>query len=510
MPTVTLQPVPDTASKTGLSWDGGDNPVGTASGILAGDTFALWQALWTVPAGVDGIVTQVVVRINHSASAAVTLGSAIAFGAPSWDQDILTDYSSGGFSGEEDTHTLSTFIPTLATGVYDLSSLSVSDLPAFSVVFEVATSTYSVSSLELDVTYTAAVTIDPGEGSSLGGTPVTITGTDFVADSTVAFDGLPATSVVVVSDTEITCVTPAHAIGAVSFTVTAPDLSPAGSGTFTYIELTVDPVIGTTFGGTVVELTGVTIPPDSTATLDGVPVTLIFGGGTVTFVTPGHSPTEVEILVTFPDTQVYSGTFHFYIFPSFTPPGGPPAGGTLVSIHRWYFEADDGTEFIPGATITFDGTPATDITFIDVDNYTCKTPAHAPGFVDVVISNISSLGLVMEYPNEFAYGLTLKAPFINAGPDKVARGPAPSTVHVVATTDAVSASYLWEQTGGPQAVTISSPASLSTDLVFPTYVPGVYTFRIKALLSDLPYISDSMNVKIPVLYPPKIMITGTS
>jgi len=52
--------------------------------------------------------------------------------------------------------------------------------------------------------------ISPIGGSTAGGTPVTITGTDFSGGSTVTFDGVPATSVVVVNSTTITCVTPAH------------------------------------------------------------------------------------------------------------------------------------------------------------------------------------------------------------------------------------------------------------------------------------------------------------
>jgi len=65
--------------------------------------------------------------------------------------------------------------------------------------------------------------IDPDTGSVDGGDSVTITGTDFVDGATVTFGGSSATSVVVVSDTSITCVTPAHAAAAVDVVVTNPD-----------------------------------------------------------------------------------------------------------------------------------------------------------------------------------------------------------------------------------------------------------------------------------------------
>lgn len=53
----------------------------------------------------------------------------------------------------------------------------------------------------------------PEEGTNAGGTAVTITGTGFKAPASVTFAGQPATDVVVVSETEITCVTPPFEMG---------------------------------------------------------------------------------------------------------------------------------------------------------------------------------------------------------------------------------------------------------------------------------------------------------
>lgn len=78
--------------------------------------------------------------------------------------------------------------------------------------------------------------ISPATGSVSGGTAVTITGTEFATGATVTFGGDSATDVVVTSATEITCVTPAHAAGAVDVVVTNTDASTvtAVEG-FTYI-----------------------------------------------------------------------------------------------------------------------------------------------------------------------------------------------------------------------------------------------------------------------------------
>jgi len=73
------------------------------------------------------------------------------------------------------------------------------------------------------------VSISPDEGSELGGTPVTITGTNFLGTTSVKFDGVNATSIVVVNDTTITCVTPAGTVGLVDVEVT----NGAGTATLT-------------------------------------------------------------------------------------------------------------------------------------------------------------------------------------------------------------------------------------------------------------------------------------
>ena len=65
--------------------------------------------------------------------------------------------------------------------------------------------------------------IVPTVGAPAGGTPVTITGTNFRAGASVAFDGFAATQVVVVNSTTITAVTPAHQTGFANVTVVNSD-----------------------------------------------------------------------------------------------------------------------------------------------------------------------------------------------------------------------------------------------------------------------------------------------
>jgi hypothetical protein len=69
----------------------------------------------------------------------------------------------------------------------------------------------------------AVDSVAPTSGPADGGTAVTITGSGFVAGSTVTIDGQSATNVVVVSGTSITCNTPAQAAGTLGdIVVTTP------------------------------------------------------------------------------------------------------------------------------------------------------------------------------------------------------------------------------------------------------------------------------------------------
>lgn len=76
--------------------------------------------------------------------------------------------------------------------------------------------------------------VAPNNGSSAGGTAVTVTGTNFGAGATVTFGGTAATSVVIVNNTTLTAVTPAHAAGTAAVAVTAGGQTGSLANAFTY------------------------------------------------------------------------------------------------------------------------------------------------------------------------------------------------------------------------------------------------------------------------------------
>lgn len=161
--------------------------------------------------------------------------------------------------------------------------------------------------------------ISPFAGPTRGGTPVTIWGTGFGESGTptVTFGGAPATSVVRVSSTQLTAVTPAGAEGYVSVTVT-PTTGPA-SGTrgnaFSYVTDVVAPTVNTslpsrgpTEGGITVYVSGVNFigSDDVPATVKvgsaaGTNVAVSPSGNSLTFRAPALPPGSYDVTVTTKD-----------------------------------------------------------------------------------------------------------------------------------------------------------------------------------------------------------------
>ena len=111
-----------------------------------------------------------------------------------------------------------------------------------------------------DITVTA---ISPTSGSTLGGTALTITGSNFTAPATVTIGGVAATNVQVQSPTSIMAVAGSHAPGAADVVVVAAGKSATLAGAFTYVLVTfsiggqvTDRISGGPVGGSTIEFKG--------------------------------------------------------------------------------------------------------------------------------------------------------------------------------------------------------------------------------------------------------------
>ncbi|HEY7892001.1 MAG TPA: IPT/TIG domain-containing protein, partial [Solirubrobacteraceae bacterium] len=108
----------------------------------------------------------------------------------------------------------------------------------------------------------AVTKVEPGTGSAVGGTAVTITGSNFVGVTEVKFGSRAAESFKVESNTEITAVTPpwtsGNAIAEVTVVTVAETSTKSGGDSFIYEPAVtkIEPTAGPGAGGTSVTITG--------------------------------------------------------------------------------------------------------------------------------------------------------------------------------------------------------------------------------------------------------------
>jgi hypothetical protein len=157
--------------------------------------------------------------------------------------------------------------------------------------------------------------IVPSTGPLLGGTTVTITGTNFTGATSVTFGTVDATAFTVNSATQITATTPPQGTpGAVIVLVTVPGVTASLASGFTYTISASQPTIsnispasGPTTGGTTVTITGTNYATaGTTSVLFGDTAATAVTASSVTSLTctaPAHSAGVVDVKVMNPDGQ---------------------------------------------------------------------------------------------------------------------------------------------------------------------------------------------------------------
>jgi hypothetical protein len=100
---------------------------------------------------------------------------------------------------------------------------------------------------------------------------------------------------------------------------------------------------------------------------------------------PPHSAGSVSVEITTADgaSSSASGAFTYTNSPpaisGISPTSGDSTGGTVVTIA--------GSNFVSGATVSFGGSAASSISFVNSSQLKATTPAHAAGSVNVVVTN---------------------------------------------------------------------------------------------------------------------------
>jgi hypothetical protein len=330
--------------------------------------------------------------------------------------------------------------------------------------------------------------VSPNNGSTAGGSNVTITGTNFVAGATVTFGSTAATNVSVTSNTTITATSPSGSAGAVTVTVTESGQSGSLANAFTYVAPTptvtaVSPTSGSTLGGTAVTISGTNFATGATVKFGSVPATnvSVTNSTTMTATSPANSAGAVTVMVTNPSGQSGSLASAFsYVVPTPTvtgvsPNSGSAAGGTVVTI--------SGTNFISGAAVTFGSTAATSVSVANSTTITATTPANAIGAVTVTVTNAGGSGGSLA--NAFTYvagsAPTVTKVFPNNGPTSGGTGVTITGANFISgatvtfgTTSATSVTVTSSTTllatspagtAGAVTVTVTNPGGLSGSLV---------------------------------------------
>ena len=138
--------------------------------------------------------------------------------------------------------------------------------------------------------------VSPTQGSVLGGTTVTLTGSNFRSGSIVTFGDVEATSVTVDSSTQITAVSPANNMETVEVKVETPDgqLFSSNSITFDFFAqptiAAVYPEVGQTSGGTTITISGTQFAAGATVTVGGSSATVLnINDTSIVATTPANS-----------------------------------------------------------------------------------------------------------------------------------------------------------------------------------------------------------------------------
>ncbi len=539
--TYTAPPTVSSVSPNSGSTSGGTPVTITGTNFAAGATVTFGSAsatnvtvangttiTATTPAGSAGAVT---VTVTNSSGQSGSLANGYTYVVSPTVSSVSPN--SGSTSGGTPVTITGTNFVTGATVTFGSASATnvtvangttiTATTPAESagaVTVTVTNSGGQSGSLTNGFTYTAPPTVSsvsPNSGSTSGGTPVTITGTNFAAGATVTFGGASATNVTVANGTTITATTPAGSAGAVTVTVTnSSGQSGSLANGYTYVVSptvsSVSPNSGSAAGGTVVTITGTNFATGATVTFGSASATnvTVANSTTITATTPAGSGGAVTVTVTNSGGQSGSLTNGFtYTAPptvsSVSPNSGSTSGGTPVII--------TGTNFVTGATVTFGSASATNVTVANGTTITATTPAGSAGAVTVTVTNSSGQSGSLANGYTYVVSPTVSSVSPNSGP--VAGG---TSVTITGTNFVTGATVTFGSTAATNVVVVNGTTITATT---PAGSAGAVTVTVTAngqsgsLASAFTYIGQPTVTSVspnngPVAGGTAVTITGTN
>lgn len=187
--------------------------------------------------------------------------------------------------------------------------------------------------------------------------------------------------------------------------------------------------------------------------------------------TPAHAAGPVTVRVTNLDgsfAELASGfSFGSGEVPEilFVEPGmGPTAGGTQVRL--------TGRRFAQGATVSFGGSAATNVSFVSPVELSCATPPHAAGKVGVTVTNPGNLSATFPDGFEYVEGGVLRIERVSPATGSTKGG---DTVSVLGSGFASGAQV---EFGGSAATSVMVQNAGSIQCVTPAHAEGPVAVRV--------------------------------
>lgn len=323
-------------STDGISWSAStSNPSGFLQAFSQGSNALVYSALrggFAAP-GWSGTAAKVAYTVDTSSwtySAGAPLSSYFAFIA------FAAADGYGGFLGSLPFNTAFAPTPTIIATSSDAGATWTAEDTLQSGLWQVAAwdDTNHVfvawdgnaTNTMLLGTFSQVSAVSPSTGPARGGTLVTISGSGLsgLSQGDVLIGGSAALSVSVAADgNSLTCITPAHAVGAVDVVLTGIGTLTAA---YTYVSVTsVTPNSGTAAGGQAVTITGSGFNAATGVTFGGTAATdvVIVSNTRITATTPAHSSGAVDVAVLGVDTG--SNFYTYTLGQAFLAPLNPDA-----------------------------------------------------------------------------------------------------------------------------------------------------------------------------------------
>ncbi|MEU7633739.1 IPT/TIG domain-containing protein [Nocardia sp. NPDC049220] len=225
--------------------------------------------------------------------------------------------------------------------------------------------------------------ISPSQGSTAGGTAVTITGTNLGGATAVRF-GAKLATITANTPTSVTVTSPSGT-GTVGVTVTTAG-GTSNPLSFFYVgppfKATLSPVSGVTAGGNTVTITGTGLSTATAVDFGGNSATpTVVSDSVLTVAVPaGAAEGSVSVSITTAGGTSNGLSYTYVGAPTLgtpTPAAGPTSGGTGVTI--------PGTGLTTTQSVTFDGVAAPFSVNSDTE-VVAVTPPGTAGAVDVVVT----------------------------------------------------------------------------------------------------------------------------